>query len=609
MKKRILKLTSLILALALAFSIMPPIQTNASIISDLFSFSVYRFHRMQENGRVKSTFEYTWGSKDEEEKGLKLSTTSFDTIQVDINAQTSKLYNETKPVLMWIHKADHIFDTTKYTDIDQWYENKLNETFLIQQLEYTGENISIDAKVPMKYNLSFDGLINGGYYEVEFYDKESIPEQLKFAYEAQVYTLEELEDYINADMSENIVKYYNVDSGFRSDVDGFRFCNSDFPDGGGVCAGIAAVTTAKYNGYALNTSFTHDDEKYTITEECTWYNNVIGNDSIRNIEFENEFFNNNCPSLNMIDGSTATAYDLVRFYENVYENDSLLCKYLSSWKFKNNAACLTRGNSIVLGVPIANLENRWSIIDYIASYLRSGKAITVNICASDGGHSIVGYRMEMIDEDTYRLYCYDNNYPDDMVRVWKDGAEESWETNKDGSYKNIVWKDVDNQIYVDFTKVTKKIYVNKNTYKEVDIFTFDSEKTSIKTSSEKGGQICFSFCSGDKVGVFNYGNDANEVIAYKAFPIIKDDKTVEIRTFAFYKSGEAREITNSQYTNIKMDYSFIGQYKIKDSKVVLTKDKLTFTNQSTQYIDVYVTYDNGKETYGQIKVRIPVKEA
>ena len=155
-------------------------------------------------------------------------------------------------------------------------------------------------------------------------------------------------------------------------------------------------------------------------------------------------------------------------------------------------------------------------------------------------------------------------------------------------------------------KQPKKMFVNNDTYKEVDIFDFDASYTSCGGNSKNGDQITFTLCQGDKVGVFNYGNESNEVISYKAFPVIKNDNTVEIRTFAFYQSGEVREVTNSKHTNVKMDYSFIGQYKIKDSQIILTKSGCKFTNKGNSYIEAFVSYDNNKENFGQIKIRIPI---
>ena len=605
--KLIAKIVSFMLIVSI-FATASPIQANAAgLLGELFDISFYYFHYLEEGkDRVKDESFYNWGSEDKKEHGIRIDKTGADTIQVTIESD-NEVYQRCKPVLMWVHKADSLFDSTKYTDIEKWYANKLEETFLLCSIDdYTQDSV-IEINVPLKLNIGGVGIINGGYYEIEFYGEGAIPEQLQFAYNAQTYTLEELEKYIKYDMSDSIEAYYDADSGFRSSTDGFSFQNSDYAGGGGVCAGMSAITTAKYNGYNLDKEYKDGDKKYTATSDYTWYDNVYGNASIHSLELLNEdFIKNNSPSLNMINDSTAVAYPREIFVDST-ENDAAFYHLLKYYLTKNNAAVFIKGNSNVKGLALNNLENRWSIIDYVASYLRQGKAVTVNICKpTGGGHAIVGYKMEKIDEDTYRLYCYDNCYPDDMVKYYKEGAEKNDKTNEDGSFKNIIW--TKEKVYIDFTKRT---IVGKNgafSQKEYDVFDFDSSHTSFGTTSKAGGSISFSLCKGDSVGVFNYGSESNEIISYKAFPVIKSDNTVQIRTFAFYKSGEVTEVTNSVNTTVKMDYNFVGWYKIKDSKITLTKSGYKFANSGSQYIECFVTHDNHTSSFGEIKVRIPVSK-
>ncbi|MBQ7137068.1 MAG: hypothetical protein IJO43_03745 [Bacilli bacterium] len=578
-------------------------KVDAGLVSELFDISFYYFHYLDENGRETYDSFYNWGSEDEEKNGIKIDKTSIDTIKVTIDADSNDMYQKCKPVLMWVHKADGLLDSTKYTDIKQWYINKLEETFLIVAIDDYTEDAVIEVNVPTKLNLGLTGLLNGGYYEIEFYSEDAIPEQLKYAYKPQSYTLDELEDYIKVDMSDNIEDYYDADSGFRSNVDGFTFKNSDYVEKGGHCAGIAAVTTAKYNGYNLKKEYSNGDTKYNIDNSYTWYDSVYGSASIRDLKLnDKEFLTKNSPSLNKIDDKTATAYPLVLF-KSYNTNDKAFYDLLGYYLRENNKAALLRGNSYIKGVSLQNLENRWSIIDYVASYLRQGKAVTVNISKSGGGHAIVGYKMEKIDDDTYRLYCYDNNYPDDMKLRYIKGKPQNGEQNKDGSYKNIFWEKDD--IYIDFTK---KTIVGSTGYvgqREYDVFEFDSSHTSIDANSSNG-QITFTLNKGDSVGVFNYGSESNEVIAYRAYPVIVNENTVKIRTFAFYKSGEVEEVTQSINTNIMMDYTYLGWYKIGDSKIIITKDGYKFDNNGTDYVECYVAYDNHTNSFGKIKVRIPI---
>jgi hypothetical protein len=407
------------------------------------------------------------------------------------------------------------------------------------------------------------------------------------------------------DMNDAIAEYYNVDCGFRANKDGLPFRNTDYTSGGGFCAGISTLTTNKYNGNEIISTYKVNDKKTTITPEYTWYNNIYGDASIHDIVLnDTNMLNKNSPSKNMKEDGTATAYEL-QFMSESDASDKAFYDLLSYYHLENNKSTLLGGNTYIGNVKMSNLENRWSIIDYVASYLRQGKAVNVNLSSrGKGGHVIVGYRMEQIDEDTYRLYCYDSNFPDDMRQRYV-GSNKSNETDENGAYKNRVWAPC--ETYIDLTKKTIVGQRNLTSQREFDVFEFDSSHTSFPANSQNG-VLTFSLAKGDSVGVFNYGSESNEVIAYKAFPVLEADNTVQIRTFAFYKSGEVTEITNSVNTTIKMDYDFIGWYKIKDSKITLTKKGYAFTDSSPRYIECYVTYDNHTDSYGQIQVRIPITQ-
>lgn len=605
MKKRIFRLVALVLVVCTMMLQVAPVQASAkSLVEELLGFTAYQFHWIGENGREVENFDYTWGSADEDEKGFWLSKRGFNEINIKIDPTKSELYQKCKPALMWVHKADSLFDSTKYTDIELWYKNKLEETFIIYNIPDYNQAIDVTVQVPIMFT-TLKGLINGGYYEIEFYSEDAIPEQLKYAYEAQTYTLEELEAYIGSGMAENIDAYYDADSGFRSDTDGFPYQNTDKDPNGGRCAAMSSLSTAIYNGFEIPTSYKDGDIKYEIDADYTWYNSIYGSGTAHDLVLEdNTIIEQLSPSYNMIDDTMAKAYPWKTFDEVMSDNDEAFYSLLNWAQLKNNTAAAIRGNSYVMGIRLQNLENRWSIMDYIASNLRQGKAITVNITTKDGGHAIVGYKMERIDEDTYRLYCYDNNMPDDMTRYYDKGHSGDKSLAEDGSYNYIKWHDT--EVYIDFTKKTVTGYKNAFQQAEFDVFEFDSTHTSAATTSADGGMICFTLFKGDSVGVFNYGSKANEIISYKAFPVIEDDNTVRIRTFAFYKSGEVIEITNSKNTNLRMDYNFLGWYKIKNGKIELTKKGYHFTDEGSQYIECFVSYDNGKNVDASVKVRIPV---
>ncbi len=606
-KNKNIKILSLIVCCIMVITMFPIQADAADLVADLLDFAAYFFYWRDENGTSVSRVEHTWGEEEEIEKGFQLRQISLNDIQIKIDPTKSDCYQKCKPALMWIHKADGLFDTLKHTDINAWYEKKLEETYLIYAIPDYTQPIDITIQVPIML-ATISGLLNGGYYEIEFYDENCVPEQLKYAYEAQTYTLEELEAYINGDMADNMEAYYDADSGFRSDINGFTYQNTDKDINGGRCAGMSSLATAIYNGFALPTSYKVGDAKFNANENYTWYDSIYGPGSIRDLTLEdNTVIEAMSPSYSMLTDDTAAAYPFLCFSETLSENDESFYQLLTWAQVKNNTTAMLRGNIGTHGIALQNLENRWSIIDYIASNLRQGKAITVNLSHPEkGGHAIVGYKMEKIGDDIYRLHCYDNNFPDDMSRYWNKDAEHTKEVNEDGSYKNIQWHS--REVYIDFTK--KTIIGHKNEFQqcEYEVFEFDASHTSFAVTSADRGVVCFTLFKGNSVGVFNYGNKANEVVAYKAFPVINDDGTVFIRTFAFYKSGEVIEITKSLNTNVKMDYNYLGWYKFKDGKLTLTKKGYQFSDDGMQYIECYVSYNNSKNENGQIKVRIPVEK-
>ena len=603
------KLVCIVLMVSILFQSFT-INTNAEgLIEDLFDFSYYYFHFLDENGKIKETSTYTWGAESEDNVGLSIDKTDLSKIRVDINASNCKEYQECKPVLMWVHKADGIFDTDKFTDIEYWYRKKLEETFLIAEIpDYTSSQ-EFYINVPMKLNLGMTGLINGGYYEIEFYGDGAIPDELLFAYKIQTFTLEELEKYIKYDMADKISEYYNIDTGFRPEKDGLPFRNSDFDGRNGVCAGIANLTIAKFLKYSILDKWSFDGKRYEKNTDYKWYEYIFGNKSIHDILLnDSNMLNKNSPSKNALTDYTSTAFPNVSF-KTTNESDLAFYALLKQYLTENNKQVLTRGNSNIAGIKLNNLQNRWSIIDYVASYMRQGKPVVVNLSSGKGGgHAIVGYKMKQIDNNTVRLYCYDSNYPDNMLLKFKDknSKNQNYNTNESGAYENIEW--IKTEPYVDIKKETIEGYVSNFRKAEFDVFKFDASNTSFQVSSKDGGSISFSVPKQDgSIGVFNYGSESNEVTSYKAFPIIENNKTVKIRTFAFYKSGEVVEITNFKCTNIQMDYNFIGKYKISNSKIQLTDKKYKFVKSGNDFIDCYVAYDNLKNNYGKIKVRIPVK--
>ena len=221
-KQKELKILSFILAIILTFSLLPLNVYADSLLDSINSLSFYNFHYLSEDGDyVKTKTFYNWSEESANKNGIKIEKTGIDTIKLTVDA-TNEFYQTYKPVLIWIHKGDNISDYTRYTDEELWIKNKLETSYLLFKIPNNEENFEMEINVPTKMNTGQVGLLDGGFFETEFYAEGTIPEGLMFAYESQSYSIEELEEYINYNMEEDIKDYYNSDSGFRSEKDGKR---------------------------------------------------------------------------------------------------------------------------------------------------------------------------------------------------------------------------------------------------------------------------------------------------------------------------------------------------------------------------------------------------
>ena len=594
---------------AVMVSINIPIETKAeSVVEKLFGFSMYKFHYVNEKGEKKEESCYKWGDSGAE--GISLNRTDLSDINIKIDADSNELYTKHQPVLMWVHKGDAMFDPI-YLDEPpaEWYEKKLQQTYLIYTLPEGGVDVDITVNVPMRLNIGADGiggLIDGGYYEIDFYTEDAIPEILKFAYKMQTYSLEELEKYIDQDMQEVIDGYYNIDTGFDVHRDTLPFRNSDLDPNGGICAGYSSLSSGKFNGVNIPSEFKFEGINYVIDGESgiyPWFENIYGSGELHGVVLgDANFMRANTPTMNMIGEGVARAYPTAAYYREFPDVDAFyaLIKTLSN---KVNIMSIFKGNTSIL----ENMDNAWIILDSVAAELRQKNTVIVNVSKrGGGGHAIVGYKMEQIDDETVRLYCYDCNYPDDMELRYIEGQPKNYNVvGDDRHYENIVYNP-HGSIYVEFKKVVKTSYKNGKK-REVECFTFDSSRTSFNTNSEEGC-ICFvKYKGGTDVGVLNYDVQTNEVLCYRAFPVYVDDTTISIRTFAFYKSGRVVEVTDMAYTNLVMDYSFMSRYKIKGSSIIL-QNGYKVANESSTYIDCYVSYEGPFGQDGKVLVRVPVSK-
>lgn len=574
---------------------------NLSIQEQLFGLSFHRYHYIDENGNEVEHSQSCSSEEDIRNTGIlirKRSESGGTVVDIEIDAARNEEYNRCKPVLIWLHKGDSMFDATKWTDIDKWYDAKLaNGTLLLTVIDSstTEFNASIGIKPYMKDIIS--SLLDGGYWEVEFYSEDAIPDKLRFAYETQTMTEDELEKYIQENNIRLQEEWYKTDTGFRPETDGFPFGNI-----GAMCAGYSAIAIMKFMGLQP----VLEDEKVL---EHDWADVIYGDLSMDELSIES--MEMGVPSLNFNAKLSKTGYLVADYYEPTWsiktgslgfkdltDSDTAFYSILNKISEKCNDAHKYSG-------PLIK-SDYWEYVELLCGKLSEGIPVIVSPIKDGNGHALVAYKSEMIDENTVRVYVYDCNRPDDYV--YRHLMNSKGELIEDAAWIKLA-DDNNNINYVDFTKVEVERYIGNYKYEEDYMFKYDSYSTSFGASSEDGGSIKFVFITDD--GGITYLDSSESrtksIISCNAKYTI-DDNTATVRLFGTYNSGEIYDITNEDGTHLEMDYSYLGQYKIKENKIILLDKNKHFTEKNTgEYIEFVVVHSTKESRRGETRCRLYIE--
>lgn len=574
---------------------------NLSIQEQLFGLSFHRYHYIDENGNEVEHSQSCSSEEDIRNTGIlirKRSESGGTVVDIEIDAARNEEYNRCKPVLIWLHKGDSMFDATKWTDIDKWYDAKLaNGTLLLTVIDSstTEFNASVGIKPYMKDIIS--SLLDGGYWEVEFYSEDAIPDKLRFAYETQTMTEDELEKYIQENNIRLQEEWYKTDTGFRPETDGFPFGNI-----GAMCAGYSAIAIMKFMGLQP----VLEDEKVL---EHDWADVIYGDLSMDELSIES--MEMGVPSLNFNAKLSKTGYLVADYYEPTWsiktgslgfkdlsDSDTAFYSILNKISEKCNDAHKYSG-------PLIK-SDYWEYVELLCGKLSEGIPVIVSPIKDGNGHALVAYKSEMIDENTVRVYVYDCNRPDDYVYRYLMNSK--GELIEDAAWIKLA-DDNKNINYVDFTKVEVERYIGNYKYEEDYMFKYDSYSTSFRASSEDGGSIKFVFITDD--GGITYLDSSESrtksIISCNAKYTI-DDNTATVRLFGTYNSGEIYDITNEDGTHLEMDYSYLGQYKIKENKIILLDKNKHFTEKNTgEYIEFVVVHSTKESRRGETRCRLYIE--
>ncbi len=579
---------------------------NLSVMEQLFGLSFHRYHYIDENGNEVEKTQYCTSEQDIKNTGILIKKTTVlgnTVVDIEIDAARNELYNECKPVLIWLHKGDGLFDATKWTDIDKWYDNKLaNGTLLLTVIDSstTEYSASIGIKSYMKDIIS--SLLDGGYWEVEFYSEDAIPDKLKFAYETQTMTAEELEQY----MQENNIKmqqeWFSTDTGFRPKTDGFPFSNVDLVGSGGKCAGYSALAIMKFLGLKP----TLEDD---IVLEYDWADVIYGDLPMDELNMES--MKDATPTQN-INASLCGPDWSVADYKMAYwftkkddsgeydltDSDTAFFSMLEDTSDRCNLA------NNILGPLIK--DNEWAYVELLCGKLSEGIPVIVSPIQDKKGHALVAYKSEMVDEDTVRVYVYDCNRPDDYI--WRHLKNDAGEMIDDTAWVYSE-EDASNWNYIDFTKIEVEEYIGNYKFGERYMFNYNSNQTSFQTTTEDGGVIRFVYVEDNgKIKYIDSSQSRKKSIISCNAKYTMEGNTATVRLFGTYNSGEIYDITNEGDTHLQMDYSYLGQYKIKDDKVILLDKNKQFTDKNTgEYIEFIVVHSTKESKRGETRCRLYIE--
>lgn len=575
---------------------------NLSLNEQLFGLSFYHYHYIDENGNLVERTQQCTSEEDIKNSGIlikKRAEFGNPVVDIEIDAARNSEYMQCKPVLVWLHKGDSMFDITKYTDIDKWYDNKLaNGTLLLTVIDSSTTEYSATIGIKPHMKDIITSLLDGGYWEVEFYSEDAIPDKLRFAYETQTMTEEELEKYIEENNIRLQEKWFDTDTGFRPETDGFPFYNVDLMGSGGKCAGYSALAVMKFMRLQ---PFLQDE----MVLQYDWADVIYGDAPMDELNIES--MEAASPSLNINNKLSRKKYTVANRYEvywsikknssndyDLTDSDTAFFSMLEETHRRCNLA-----NSL-LGPVIKS--NYWAYVELVCGKLSEGIPVIVSPILKGKGHALVAYKSEMIDEDTVRIYVYDCNRPDDYMY-------RHLENSKGEELDETAWVDSNETNYIDFTKIEVEEYIGNYKFGENYMFKYDSNNTSFQTTTEDGGTIKFVFVNDNaKIQYMDSSESRNKtIISCNPKYTIKGNKVL-VRVFGSFNSGEVYDITNDYGTHLEMDYSYLGKYTIKNNEIILLDYNKQFTEKNTgEYIEFVVVHSTKESRRGETRCRLYIE--
>ena len=213
---------------------------------------------------------------------------------------------------------------------------------------------------------------------------------------------------------------YTADSGFQIDKHAFSFQNMPVEcSPGGICSGFAFVTNQIYNDMKPNRKMNKNSLYIPIIGEIFAAPEFDMTSSEYDIVFERK-----TPFKYTLSDNALKPYDYKAIPQESYETvtvsdisqpDQEVINGLSNyWLYSNKATLSTHA-----GLRLCNykISYDFSKIREVASLFNKNQIICASLVGGIGSHSVNAYKLEQDENDTdlFRLYIYDNNYPNNMM--------------------------------------------------------------------------------------------------------------------------------------------------------------------------------------------------
>ncbi|MBE5871887.1 MAG: hypothetical protein E7294_11595 [Lachnospiraceae bacterium] len=242
------------------------------------------------------------------------------------------------------------------------------------------------------------------------------------------------------------------------------------------------------------------------------------------------------------------------------------------------------------------------LVDLVKKTENGDEPVVIAVFGPEGGHALVGYKIESVNTTTDRLYVYDCNYPNDKNRfvvMTKNGMDYTGWQYKIGTNYNA-WTSENGKItYIPF-ETYESLWANKGHVTELNTYMTNSSAFDVL---DYEGNVVASYENGKLTS--NY----EDIYDFKATDFLTDKNNTEEETI-IYMPTDVYTLVNKDRDIF--DFEIVSVDQDQSSKVSTTADTVTVAlsddesvNQvivESDLVDVYsASFDSSHTQTGKIE--------